>query len=407
MMISVEAAQRLVLANVPPGRIGEVPFSSGLGRVLAADLAATCNVPPFNRSAMDGYALRSEDVALAPVTLIIAGTIKAGGGDPGSLCPGQAKAIMTGAPLPEGADAVQIVEQTQRSEDGRLVLIRTPAKRGENVAPMGVEASVGDIILEAGRLIGPAEIAVLANFGYECVPVWIPPRVALFATGDELVEVGGNPRPDQIRNSNACSVAAQLRLLGIEPEYLGIAKDDRDNLRAFMRRGLERDVLILTGGVSMGEYDFVKEILEELGLEILFSRVAMKPGKPTVFARKGDKLVFGLPGNPVSAFIAFENFVRLAIGRLCGRKDPSLRRIRGELMRDLKQSPGRMAFLPAWVSLEEAGWKVEPLRWKGSADIIGYSRANATVIIRADQQFVAKGERIEAMLLPDFFDRQS
>jgi molybdopterin molybdotransferase len=312
---------------------------------------------------------------------------------------------MTGAPVPAGADAVQIVEQTRRSEDGRTVTIFKAVRTGENIVPLGSEATAGETVLESGRVVGPAEIAVLAGFGQIRVNVWKRPRVGLFATGDELVEVHDSPRPDQIRNSNAHSLGAQLRLLGLKPEYLGIARDEKQDLCKRLTEALERDVVILTGGVSMGEYDFVKDVFQDFNIEILFSRVAMRPGKPTVFARSGGKLIFGLPGNPVSAFVAFENFVRPALGRLCGHRNPDLPRVSGRLMLDMRQAPGRTSFLPAWVALEVSGWKVEPLRWKGSADVISFSRANAVAILPANCSFMAKGETIEALLLPDYFDR--
>jgi molybdopterin molybdotransferase len=403
--ISVDEALNLVLSNLPARRAEEVPFQAALGRVLAQDFAATQNVPPFTRSAMDGYALRAAETTRAPVELEYAGTIRAGGGEPGSIGPGQAKAIMTGAPVPSGADAVQIVERCRLTDDGRKVAILKAVTAGENIAPLGNEATLGETVLESGRYVGPAEIAVLAGFGCSQIEVWKRPTVALFATGDELVEVAESPRPDQIRNSNAYSLLAQLRLLGLKAEYLGIARDDKQDLQAMLTRGLEHELVILTGGVSMGEYDLAKDVFLDLGFEILFSRVAMRPGKPTVFARRGSNLVFGLPGNPVSTFVAFENFVRPALARLCGHKKPDLPRIRGELMQDLRQVPGRTSFLPSWVSFEDGQWKVEPLRWKGSADIIAFSRANAAVIVPAESGFVAKGERVEAMLFPDHFSR--
>jgi molybdopterin molybdotransferase len=406
-MISVEKALELVLANLPERKVEQVPFQSALGRVLAESLTATSYIPPFRRSAMDGYAVRAADVQAAPVELEIAGEIRAGGGNPGVLPAGQAVAIMTGAPVPDDADAVQIVEQTRRSADGRRVTLLKAVRTGDNIAPLGLEATLGETVLESGRLAGPAELAIMATFGYSTVKVWRRPTVALLPTGDELVEVQETPHVGQIRNSNAYSLGGQLRLMGIEPDYLGIARDDKQELRSRMVQGLERDILILTGGVSMGEYDFVKNIFEELGLEMLFTKVAMKPGKPTVFARKGDKLVFGLPGNPVSAFVSFENFVRPAIGRLSGFSRPELPRIKGVLLRDMRQSPGRTAFLPARVRWEPEGWKIEPLRWKGSADIIGFSRANAAVIFPSDREFMPSGEMVVAMLLPDFFQRMT
>jgi molybdopterin molybdotransferase len=341
-----------------------------------------------------------------PVELTVAGESRAGGGMPGRLKPGEAISIMTGAPVPDGADSVQMVEQCEVLDDGRKVKILKPVKAHENIAPRGSEAKSGEVVLDSGHRLGPAEIAVIATFGYQRIKVYKKPRVAIFATGDELVEPDQAPRSDQIRNSNAYCLGSQLRYMDIEADYLGVAKDDKDELRQKMLAGLERDVLIITGGVSMGEYDFVQDVFHDLGLEILFSKVAIKPGKPTVFARRGEKLVFGLPGNPISALITFECFVRPAIGRLCGMKSPELPRMMGELLADMKQSPGRMAFLPAWVFWEEDGWKVEPLLWKSSADIIGFTRANATFIFPKNRDFLSRGEFVEIMLLPDFFIRQ-
>ncbi len=404
-MISVEQAQELVFGNLPEPKTEVVPFRAALGRVLSDSLAATCNVPPFRRSAMDGYAVRSTDALNAPVELEIAGEIRAGTGTSAGCRPGRAISVMTGAPVPDDADAVQIVENTTRSPDGRKVIILKPVRQGENITPLGSEAALGEIVLESGRPVGPAELAVMATFGFKEVKVWKRPAVALLTTGDELVDAHEEPLPGQIRNSNAYSVGAQLRLMGIDGQYFGIARDDKRDLRDHMSRTLQCDVIILTGGVSMGEYDFVKEILTEFGFKILFSRVALKPGKPTVFARKENKLAFGLPGNPVSTFISFENFVRPALGRLCGLASPELPRVRGILLEEMKQPPGRAAFLPARVRWEYDGWKIKPLRWKGSADIVGFSRANAAVIFPADRELMRQGDPAEAMLLPDFFLR--
>jgi molybdopterin molybdotransferase len=405
-MISVEDALAIVFSNLPERKIERVSFQSSLGRVLAQDLSATCDIPPFNRSAMDGYAVTAADVRNAPVELEITGESRAGGGMPDALPAGRAMSIMTGAPVPGGADAVQIIEQCRVSGDGLRVRILKPVLAGENIAVKGSEAANGKAVLKKGHRVGPAEIAVMATFGYQAVTVWKRPEVAVFATGDELVEVDETPRPDQIRNSNAYCLIGQLEYMGLKSEYLGIVKDDKDVLREKMIQGLERDVLIITGGVSMGEYDYVKEVFQELELEILFSKVAIKPGKPTVFARKGDKLIFGLPGNPISALVTFECFVRPALGSLCGMTQPELLRMKGELMEDMEQSSGRMAFFPAWVYWEEGRLKVQPLPWKSSADIIGFTGANATYIFPRNRNQLKRGETVEVMLLPDFFYRQ-
>lgn len=405
-MISVEEALEILLSNLPERKVEQIAFESALGRILAEDLAATGNIPPFHRAAVDGYALLSSDAVNAPVELAVVGESRAGGGMPGQLRSGEALSIMTGAPVPEGADCVQMVEHSKLSSDGRTVTILNPMKIRENIAVKGSEARSGEVVLPMGQRLGPAEIAVMATFGYREAKVYRKPRVAIVATGDELVEIDQTPRPDQIRNSNAHCLASQLRYLDIEAEYLGIARDDKEELRKRLLEGLERDVLIITGGVSMGEYDFVKDVFDDLGLEILFSKVAIKPGKPTVFARRGDKLVFGLPGNPISALVTFECFVRPVVGRLCGMKAPELPRMMGELLADMQQVPGRTAFLPGWASWADGGWKVEPLRWKSSADIIGFTRANVTYIFPKNRNFLKRGELVELMLLPDFFARQ-
>jgi molybdopterin molybdotransferase len=405
-MISVEEALKILLSNLPERRVEHVPFQSALNRILAEDLAATSDIPPFNRSAVDGYAVIAAEVQNAPVELTLAGESRAGGGMPGRLKSGETIAIMTGAPVPEGADAVQMVEVCRPSIGEKKVAILKPVKVHENIAPRGFETKAGDTVLKSGHQIGPAEIAVMATFGYSQVKVCRKPTVAIFATGDELVEFNQAPREDQIRNSNAYCLSSQLKLMDLEPDYLGIVCDDREELRRKMLSGLDRDVLIITGGVSMGEYDLVQDVFRDLGLEILFSKVAIKPGKPTVFARRGDNLVFGLPGNPISALITFECFVRPVVGRLCGMTSPELPRMQGELLADMKQVPGRTAFMPAWVYWKDDGWKVEPLQWKSSADVVGFTGANATFIFPKNRDFLGKGEIVEIMLLPDFFARQ-
>jgi molybdopterin molybdotransferase len=405
-MISLEEASEILLSNLPEQKIEQVLFHSALGRILAEDITAISDVPPFNRAAVDGFAVLAADVQNAPVELAIVGESRAGGGMPPSLKSGEAVATMTGAPVPPGADAIQMIEQCRPSVLEGKVEILQPIHAHANIAPQGGEAKAGDRILAAGHIVGPAEIAVMAACGYSKVKVYRKPSVAILATGDELVEFDQAPRPDQIRNSNAYCLTAQLRLMGIEPVYLGIARDDIEELRQKMLEGLARDILIIIGGVSMGEYDFVRRVFDDLELEVLFSKVAIKPGKPTVFARKGNKLVFGLPGNPLSALITFEYFVRPALGRICGMKQPELPRMKGLLLADVRQAPGRTAFMPAWVVWEEEGWKVDPILWKNSADIVGFTRANATFIFPKDKDLLKRGENVEIMLLPDFFMRR-
>jgi len=402
-MISVGGALRLVRRNTPVLPAERIALGRSPGRILAEDIRAASDIPPFDRSAMDGYALLSSDVAAAPVELRVVGTIRAGEGRPGRIRVGTCKAIMTGAPLPLGADAVQRVERTRR--DGDRVTILAPVRPGEAVRARGSETIRGRVVLERGSLIGPAEVAVLATFGRTLVPVRRTPRVSILATGDELVDVAGKPGPGQIRNSSAWSLAAQFRRLGVEAESLGIARDDPVELRDRIRETLGRDLVVITGGVSVGKFDFVKCALEDLGFELLFTKVAMRPGRPTVFARKGSTLVFGLPGNPVSTFVAFENFVRPAVGIMTGRQRPGLPRVEGVLTRPFRQSSGREAYLPATASWRSGGWQVRLVSWKGSGDIIGFARANSLAVIPSGCKALAPGERIGLLLLPEWPDK--
>ncbi len=404
-MISVEEAQEILLANVPERRIEEIQLQSALGRVTAEDLVATLDIPPFNRSAQDGFAVRAADVENAPVDLDIAGESRAGKGMHFRLQPGKASVIMTGAPVPEGADAVQSIELCQFSDDRNKIRILKSVRVEGNIAAKGSEAKAGEVVIPSGHRIGPAELAVLAIFGYGRIRVYRKPSVAILATGDELVEFDQSPGLDQIRNSNAHCLAGQLRYLGLSADYLGIVADDKKKLKEKMLLGLERDVLILTGGVSMGEYDFVKDVFNDLGFKILINKVSIKPGKPTVFARRGDRLIFGLPGNPISTLITFECFVRPVLGRLCGMKKPELPKMKGRLLADATHTPGRTGYMPGWAFWEEDGWKVNPLRWKGSADIIGFTKANAAYIFPKERDSLSRGETVEIMLLPDFMVR--
>jgi molybdopterin molybdotransferase len=407
MMISIEEARERVLANLPPRRTERIYFQKARHRVLAEDVRADMDIPPFDRAAVDGYAVRSADVRAVPAILRLQGELRAGQRRDLPLETSHAIGIATGAPIPAGADAVQMLEHViPDAEPGRIALLKS-AGPGQNIVKRGYEAAAGDIVLGAGRIMGAAEIAVLATFGRSEVGVWARPRVALVVTGDELTEIGDVPEGPQIRNSNAYSLTSQLNSLGIDPDYLGIARDDPEELHSRIRDGLNRDVLILSGGASVGPYDLVRSVLEALGVEILFARVAVRPGKPTVFGRRGETLVFGLPGNPVSSMVAFENLVRPALGRMCGLTNPDLERISGALRKDMRQSPGRTAFLPARVAWIRDHWDIDPLPWRGSGDMIGFSRANALVIFPGDQGTLASGARVDALLLPDYFERRT
>lgn len=405
-MLDVKLAQDMVLQNTPAGRKTVRPLAAARDHYLAADVAADRDVPPFNRSAMDGYAVRAEDVRATPATLNVLGESRAGLAPQISVRPGQAVRIMTGAAVPDGADGVQMVEKTESLDDGCRVRILEAVETGANIAPRGHEVHQGEVVLAAGRYLGAAELAVLATFGQTEVTVWQKPTAALLATGDELVDVGTTPTGAQIRNSNSYALQAQLELLGLRAENLGVARDNKEDLRAKIGRGLSYDFLLITGGVSMGQYDLVEDVFAEFGVRVFFEQVAIKPGKPVVVGRKGDALVFGLPGNPVSSYVTFECFVRPALLQWMGRPHHGgLQSVTAQLKQRVKQKPGRTAFLPAWTDGEEGGWRVEALPSKGSADIVAFSRCNSLLVFPKDEVLYETGATVSVLLLDDFFRR--
>lgn len=397
-MLSYSEALKSVLTRVPPARSVRVALEAARGRVLAEPVAADLDSPPFEKALMDGYALRSEDVGRAPVALRVVGRVAAGQVAPMRLQAGQAVQIMTGAMLPEGADAVQRIERTETA--GRdEVRILEPVRPGENMAPRGQEVRKGQTVLEPGRPLGPAELGVLAAVGKEFVQVYEAPRVAVIPTGDEIVEVGVTPGPGQIRNSNGPMLRAQCRALGLDAGVLPAVPDDPGLLREALRRGFQRELILLSGGVSMGEHDYVPRVLAEEGVEVVFHKAAIKPGKPILMGRRNDRLIFGLPGNPVSSFVTFELFVRPAVRRWMGFSRLSLRNVSGRLLRDVRHRPGRQFFKPARSRWTERGLEVEPLETTGSADLVGFSRANSLLVVDAAAEFLAADSTVQVLLL--------
>ena len=301
---------------------------------------------------------------------------------------------MTGAPLPDGADAVVMVEHVERREN--RVAIPRSLKSGENFTPKGTEAKAGEPVLRAGQRIGFSETAVLAMVGRERVHVFRQPRVAIIPTGDEIVEAGETPLPHQIRNSNAWSLAVQVRRAGGVPEILPIARDSYESTFASVKKGLESDLLLLSGGVSAGKYDIVEQVLADLGARFFFTRVKIQPGQPLVFGAIGAKFFFGLPGNPASTMVTFEVFARAAIERLSGVEHPMLPLLRARLTKAFRHKPGLTRFLPARLS--EDGSTVEPTGWQGSGDIPSLARANAFLVAEADRESWQEGDDIRVLL---------
>jgi molybdopterin molybdotransferase len=402
-MIPVEEALAIVLGATAVLPDEEVLLESALGRVLATDVVADRDLPPFDRAAMDGYALRAADVAEAPAALDVVGEVAAGEWPDVTVEAGQAVRIMTGAPVPRGATAVQQVEKTQPLDEFRVTIL-APATEGANVAPRGSELRAGEPVLARGRLIDPAAIAVLATTGHARVRVARRPRLAVLVTGNEIVEVAAAPGASQIRNSNGPAVVAQAQLAGAEVRSLGIAPDREEELTAMLRDGLAADVLVVTGGVSAGDYDLVRPALQSLGVEVLFNRVAIKPGAPLVFGRRGGTLVFGLPGNPVSAQVTFELFVRAALLRMQGARVVARPRVGVELASAVRNRSGRKSHVPARVRLEGGRLVARPLRSMGSGDLVAHAFANALVVIEAERVEAAAGETAEALLLGSFLE---
>jgi len=402
-MIPVEEALEIVLRETGALPIVEVALDDALSRVLGEDVVSDRDLPPFDRAAMDGYALRAADVAGAPTALEVVGEVRAGQWPDLTIGTGQAARIMTGAPLPTGADSVQQVENTQSLDEFR-VTIRAPVAAGANVAPRGCEVRAGDLVLAGGRVIDPAAIAVLASAGKARVRVARRPVVAILVTGDEIVDVSATPGLAQIRNSNGPAVAAQARLAGADVRILGIAPDRQDAIAKALGAGLAADVLVVSGGVSAGDYDLVEPALLELGATFLFTKVAIKPGAPLVFGRRLGTLVFGLPGNPVSAQVTFDLFVRPALLRMQGATVTSRPRVAVELLAAVKNRSGRTSHLPARVRLEGGRLVARPLRSMGSGDLAAHARANALVVIEAGRPQAAAGETAEALPLGRFLE---
>ena len=405
-MIPVEKALEIVLARAIPLPPEEIDFTDGPGRMLREDATADTDLPPFRRSAVDGFALRASDTASVPARLKLVGSVAAGTYPDFRIGPGEAASIMTGAPVPEGADAVQMVEESREDPDGVVVLAGVAP--GQNVAPQGAEVRRGEVVLRSGTRLDAAAVAVAATIGKTRLLVGRRPTVSVAATGDELVHPSTTPGPGQIRNSNGFSLAAQCRAVGIEPRYLGVARDSEASLQELIRKGLETDVLLLSGGVSMGRYDLVEKVLSELGVRILVDAVALKPGKPLVFGVGVDgKLIFGLPGNPVSTMVTFELFVRTALARLEGAYHPVREVLQARLLDRLVNRGPRRAYLPGWLRAGDDGDLVaEPIPTKGSADIVAFSKANALLIVAEDQDHLESGDPVSVYPLDSFLHKE-
>ena len=411
-ILSFEGARALIEEHAsrlrPKGR-ELLEILDAQGRVLAEPIHADRDFPPFPRATRDGYAIRAADLDQLPTDLQIIGEIKAGGTSSAlSVKSGQAAAIMTGAPAPEGADAVVMIEHT--SHVGNRVRVTRRVAAGENIVAVGTEAKLGDRLLAGGVRIGYAEVAVAASVGRSRVLVHAKPRVAVLSTGDEVVDIDVPLGPYQIRNSNSFSLAAQVQAAGGEAVVLPIAPDDPDRLRELLIEGMDSDLLLITGGVSMGKYDLVEQALAELKAEFFFTGAQIQPGKPVVFGRlacragapasetEEYKYFFGLPGNPISTMVTFELFAKPMLEALAGISSRNLVFTHAKLKSEIRTRTGLKRFLPAMLSGEFERGEVELVRWQGSGDVASVARANCYAVIPPDRERIEAGEWVPVLL---------
>jgi molybdopterin molybdotransferase len=401
-LLSVAEGQEIVLRHRRPLTPEVVSLESiPLGLVLAEDVASDLDMPPYDKALMDGYAVRAADFATGQVDLEVVEEIMAGHIPAMPVGPGRAARIMTGAPIPAGADAVVVVERTRMLDAKHVRIEDAPPKPGHNILRRGAEMRDGEVIFKAGTVLRPQEFGVLATIGRTAVKARPAPVVALMTTGDEVVEASQQPGPGQIRNGNSPMLAAQIVRAGGLPRYLGIARDQVESLRRLIAEGLRSPMLVLSGGVSAGLADLVPGVLREAGVEPHFHKVAMKPGKPIFFGTRGETLVFGLPGNPVSSFACFELFVRPAIRRLRGHAEAGPNWVEAKLSENFTYSTDRPTYHPAWLDWGESGWRVRPVPWFGSSDLRGLTRSNALVLLDAGSRQYAAGESRPAMKIEE------
>lgn len=392
--LTFSQARETVLRTVRQARTlpspESVSLSDAAGRILAQPIAADRDSPALSRSVRDGFAVRAIDL---PGQFDVIGEVRAGESFHGAVGPRQAVEIMTGAPIPDGADAVVMVEHTRR--EGTRVSTDHSGEPGQFINPRGCEAAAGTIVLHPGKRLDYTDIAMLAAFGYDRVDVFHRPNVAIIPTGDEIVEVHESPQAFQIRNSNTYSLAAQVTRAGGSPWILPVARDTFAHTRESIAHGLQSDLVLLSGGVSAGKYDVVEEALASFGAEFFFDRVLIQPGQPLVFGRASSKFFFGLPGNPSSTMVTFEIFARAALELLAGQDDPPLHTPLARLTCDFRHRPGLTRFLPARLS--DDGTEVTPIEWHGSGDVPALTRANAYLVADPDRPEYLRGELIRVL----------
>jgi molybdopterin molybdotransferase len=426
-VLSFEQAYQTVndyCGKLRPPQAEEIPLPGALGRVLSVPVLADRDFPPFHRSTRDGYAVRADDLKDLPVRLRVIGQIKAGAGFRASVQRGEAVAIMTGAAVPTGADAVVMVEHTSSEAGSDQVEVQRSVAAGENIVPAGAEAHAGQQVLAAGTRLGPAQIALAAACGQRRVKVYLRPKVAILSTGDELVDLVETPGPQQIRNSNSYSLAAQVEAAGGEALRLPFAPDELVKLTMLIHAGLAADMLLISGGVSMGEFDLVEQALGKLGAEFFFTGALIQPGRPVVFGEvkfadgngwSGPPLVydpaafakverrraipfFALPGNPVSTMVTFDLFARPLLEALSGATPSRLPTAKARLKKDFKTKTGLTRFLPALLDGGLENPEVAVIPWQGSGDLLASAGANCYLVVPPNRELIAAGEMVSILL---------
>jgi len=400
-MIQVQEALDKILTKIQFKGVEKIPLDQALGRVMAEDVVSLINNPPLDNSAMDGYAVIAGDIQSAtpenPVKLEMVEEIAAGYTAKGTLKPGQTMRIMTGAPIPPGADAVLMQEDTQKDGDSILCLDRADVE--ENIRRAGEDIKIGESVLKKGTTLSPAHIGMLAVIGRSQIAVGQRPTVSILSTGDEILELDESPQGPQIFNSNGHMLAAQIKSAGGIPIYLGIAKDTEKDLMEKFEWALKADIVVSSGGVSVGDYDLVKSTLQKMGQEMLFWKVAMKPGKPLAFGRIGKTPIFGLPGNPVSSFVSFEQFVRPSLRKVLGCSDLSHKTVQAKLTRTITKKPGRLHFLSSIVSWADGEYTVTPAGEQGSGILKSAANANGLLIFPLEAEEIKQGQEVAVQLL--------
>ena len=397
-MLTVEQALDEILSRVRPLGTERVEVLGALGRILAEPIVSRRVIPPWPNSSMDGYALRADDTREDGVELTVVGRVAAGALPARALRLGEAMRIFTGAPLPDGADAV--VPQEDVTAEGDRVRVPARVERGAFVRPVGEDVRAGDVVLEAGHRVGPAEVGLLATLGYARVVVGRRPRVAVLSTGDELADLGREPEGGQVPNTNTYSLMAQVLEAGGEPVNLGVARDDVDAIEGRVRWGMAADVVVSSAGVSVGELDLVREALVRCGAELHLWQVSMRPGKPITFGSLGARPVFGLPGNPVSAMVTFEVFVRPALLQMAGARALDRPRIRARALAAIANPGPRRGYLRVTLAPEASGWGARLTGDQGSAILRSMVAADGLAVLEGDTRVPAGGALDVIVLRP-------